>query len=113
MSLGRRCRGRRYGRDARRPCPGLGKLGETWIEIGATEFGYVASGDSVVPLFRSRSTTRATVKTIVQSISGYWKLRDFPAVHRQPFYFDARFAREAFCAFLSRFARDEQSCEPS
>ena len=49
----------------------LEKLGETWIEMGATEFGYVASGDSVGESFRARATTRATVKTIDQSISGY------------------------------------------
>ena len=73
----------------------LEQLGDAWSEMDATEFDYVASGESVVASFRLRATSRSTGRTIDQRICEYWKFRDGQAVHLQPFYFDAHLVWEA------------------
>lgn len=73
----------------------LADLSETWSQIDASEFAYVASGDNVVASFRLRATSRATGNAIDQRVCEFWTFRAGKAAFLQVFYFDAHLVREA------------------
>ena len=73
----------------------MANIAETWSEIAASDFEYVASGEAVVAAFRLQATSRATGRSIDQRVSEFWKLRDGKAVSLQVFYYDSHLVREA------------------